>query len=413
MICALVATAFVLTGLSPAEAADGGHGVGRMGARMAPTTTVSPTAGPDFELPFLCGQAWTGTTRSTHSPSPYTIDFNSANDRGKPALASAPGVVTKTVTLTGSYGRYVVIDHGGGYTTLYAHLDKFMTTVGSFVDQGDLIGYVGASGAVTGAHLHFEERKDGAYFPPYFHRTPFSFGSTVASANCTDRPVTGDWDGDKVTDVAVYRTSPSKGEYRQLVGEQVVAFPWGWPGDMPVVGNWGGDRKDEVAIRRQGTATFLLRSETAQMTTLNGLGYPTDRPLAGDWDGNGISDLALYRPTTKQFWLRSPTGAWTAVTWGATGDVPIAGDWNGDGRTDIGTWNSMTGIWTLRVPSGSSYTTRLVRYGVLGDLPVTGDWDGDGITDLGAWRSSTAMFWMRTPAPTGFVNKTLVYGEPR
>ena len=46
-----------------------------------------------------------------------------------------------------------------------------------------------ASGNVTGPHLHFEERKDGAYFPPYLHRAAFTFGRTRTSANCTDRPI--------------------------------------------------------------------------------------------------------------------------------------------------------------------------------------------------------------------------------
>src|ERR1700712_91562 len=151
----------VLATTGAASARDGGHGFGRMGPATARTTSVSPAAGPDFEMPFLCGQSWTGTSRPSHSPSPYAIDWNSPNDLGKPALASAPGVVTTAVTLTGSYGRYVVVDHGGGFSTLYAHLNQIATTVGAFVDQGELIGYVGGSGNVTGPHLHLEERKDG------------------------------------------------------------------------------------------------------------------------------------------------------------------------------------------------------------------------------------------------------------
>ena len=107
---------------------DGGHGFGRMGPANARTVAVSPSSGPDFEMPFLCGQSWTGTTRSSHSPSAYTIDWNTPNDLGKPALSSAPGIVTRTVTLTGSYGRYVVVDHGRGYSTLYAHLNKIVAT---------------------------------------------------------------------------------------------------------------------------------------------------------------------------------------------------------------------------------------------------------------------------------------------
>src|SRR6478735_1621077 len=109
--------AVVLSMAGPVSAAgDGGHGFGRMGPRFARTTAVSPTSGPDFEMPFVCGQRWTGTTRPSHSPSAYTVDWNTPNDLGKPAVASAPGVVVKAVSLRDSYGNYVVVDHGGGFT---------------------------------------------------------------------------------------------------------------------------------------------------------------------------------------------------------------------------------------------------------------------------------------------------------
>ena len=62
----------------------------------------------------LCGQTWTGSSRPGHSPSYYAIDWNSANDLGKPVVASAPGVVVTVRSLTTSYGRYVVIDNGNG-----------------------------------------------------------------------------------------------------------------------------------------------------------------------------------------------------------------------------------------------------------------------------------------------------------
>ena len=108
-------------------------------------------------------------------------------------MASAPGVVVKAVSLRDSYGKYVVIDHGGGFSTLYAHLNNITTTVGTFLDQGDLVGRVGGTGNSTGPHLHFEERKDGAYFPPYFHRVRFAFGAPARRPTAaTDRsPVTG------------------------------------------------------------------------------------------------------------------------------------------------------------------------------------------------------------------------------
>ena len=403
-----LATGAVVLTLAPSGgAADGGHGFGRMGPATARTTSVSPSTGPDFEMPFLCGQSWTGTSRSSHSPSYYTIDWNRPDDLGKPVLASAPGVVSRAVSLTTSYGRYVIVDHGGGYSTLYAHMNQIASTVGQAVDQGDLIGYIGSSGNSTGAHLHYEQRLYGAYFAPYFHRTRYVMGSTRSSANCNDKPVVGDWNGNGKANVGVYRTGSSVGQWRQKVGATTTAFSWGRRGDMPVVGNFGGDRKDEVGIRRLGSNDFLLRS--AQNTEIRQSGgRSTDVPLTGDWDGNGLSEIGLYRPSTRQFYLHKPNGVWTSVVYGGYGQQPVSGDWNKDRRSDIGTFNVTTGIWSLRVPSGSGFTTKRFVYGKAGDWPVTGDFNGDKVDDVAIWRPSNATFYQRLPKAGGGVTTRLV-----
>ena len=382
---------------------DGGHGFGRMGPANARTVAVSPSSGPDFEMPFLCGQSWTGTTRSSHSPSAYTIDWNTPNDLGKPALSSAPGIVTRAVTLTGSYGRYVVVDHGRGYSTLYAHLNKIVATVGQVVDQGDLLGYVGGSGNVTGPHLHHEERLNGGYFHPYLHRALFPFGATRTSANCNDRPIVGDWDGDGKADVGVYRTTPTSGVAYFKTGTQAVARAFGRPGAVPFVGDFDGDGTSQLGVKGLGSTSGALRSASGKAVTVSGLGAASDIPVTGDWDGNRRSDLGWYRSSTHTFYERTLQGALTAVRWGATGDQPVTGDWNGDRRTDLGAFNPMTRTWTLRVPSGRSYVTKRVVYGAVGDMPVTGDWNGDRVTDLGIWRPSTGRFYLRTVSKAGQV----------
>jgi hypothetical protein len=367
-------------------------------------------------MPFVCGQRWTGTTRSGHSPSAYTIDWNTNNDLGRPALASAPGVVTRAVTLTGSYGRYVIVDHGGGYTSLYAHLNAIATTVGAFVDQGELIGYVGSSGGSTGPHLHFEERQNGAYFKPYLHRAYFAFGSTNASANCSDRPVAGDWNGDGKADLGIYRPTPTTGEFRELAGSATTAHAWGEPGDIAVTGDWDADGRAETGVRPLGSSAFVLRSATGAVRTNYNYGQPTDTPVIGDWDGNGYADLGVYRPATQQFIMRPPGGgANTVVVWGAAGDKPVSGDWNKDSHSDIGTFTSSNGMWNLRVPAGTGYTTEQFKYGVPGDLPVTGDWNGDKITDVGIWRPSTATFHLRKPTVNArtFATATQAFGNRR
>lgn len=66
----------------------------------------------------------------------------------------------------GGYGNYLMIDHGNGKATLYAHLTSLTVSSGSYVQKGQLIGYVGSTGWSTGAHLHFETRLNGVKYNP-------------------------------------------------------------------------------------------------------------------------------------------------------------------------------------------------------------------------------------------------------
>ncbi|GAB2935930.1 hypothetical protein GCM10027280_24850 [Micromonospora polyrhachis] len=131
-------------------------------AALAPASPA--LAAPTFKVPFPCGQSWSGQTRPDHSPT-NAIDFNRTNDEGDPVVASAPGTVDRVTNLGDtSYGRYVRIDHGGGYTTYYAHLSAFAAglSVGDTVGYGTVIGYVGNTGNSYGAHLHYEQRSGGS-----------------------------------------------------------------------------------------------------------------------------------------------------------------------------------------------------------------------------------------------------------
>ncbi len=88
------------------------------------------------------------------------VDISAPN--GTTIMAAKPGTVIIAGRST-AYGNYVVINHGGGLTTLYAHMSKLGTTKGATVNAGDTIGYVGSTGYSTGNHLHFEVRLNGSY----------------------------------------------------------------------------------------------------------------------------------------------------------------------------------------------------------------------------------------------------------
>ena len=106
---------------------------------------------------------FTGETRY-HSG----IDIDGYGNDGAPVVASDGGTVV-TASYNDGYGNYVIIDHGNGYQTLYAHMSGLAVGAGQTVSQGQTVGYLGATGRATGTHCHFEvfingERTDPAQF---------------------------------------------------------------------------------------------------------------------------------------------------------------------------------------------------------------------------------------------------------
>ena len=84
---------------------------------------------------------------------------------GTKVYAANKGTVT-TSGYSSAWGNYIIINHGGGYTTLYAHLSRRNVSKGATVKQGDVIGLSGNTGYSTGPHLHFEINKNGSSYDP-------------------------------------------------------------------------------------------------------------------------------------------------------------------------------------------------------------------------------------------------------
>ena len=136
------------------------------GELMNPDSTRIPTGTLQWPLPV----AGTITSQFGHRVDPITGEVSShtgtdiACAEGTPILAAADGTVTVANGLDswgGSYGYYIQIDHGGGLETLYAHCSSICVTTGQQVQAGQVIGYVGHTGRVTGNHLHWEVRLNG------------------------------------------------------------------------------------------------------------------------------------------------------------------------------------------------------------------------------------------------------------
>lgn len=145
---------------------------------------IDPALAPSFQLPFPCGQVWAGQTRTNHSPV-NSIDFNRTDDIGDPVVAASGGKVTRVANEGAvSYGRWVEIDHGGGYRSRYAHLNSQSVALNQSVSKGQKIGTVGSTGGSSGPHLHYEVRLNGTAIKPVFNgSTALFFGTKNYTSN--------------------------------------------------------------------------------------------------------------------------------------------------------------------------------------------------------------------------------------
>ena len=112
----------------------------------------------------------------------YGMDFTAPV--GTEVYATGDGVVKDIRTSRVGFGRWVVIDHGYGYETLYGHLHEFNVKKGQHVKRGSVIGYVGSAGTSSGPHLHYEVHKNGkAVNPQYYYfkdLTPQEYDRMIA-----------------------------------------------------------------------------------------------------------------------------------------------------------------------------------------------------------------------------------------
>lgn len=92
------------------------------------------------------------------------MDF--AANTGSPIYATGDGIVARADNSASGYGNHIVIRHGFGYESLYAHLSKYNCRAGQHVKRGDVIGYVGSTGRSEGPHCHYEVHKDGRVVNP-------------------------------------------------------------------------------------------------------------------------------------------------------------------------------------------------------------------------------------------------------
>lgn len=136
------------------------YGVARQASRgtAGAPSFVWPAVGPITTRFGEPGSDWIGG---------YHMGLDIGAPAGAPVVAAADGTVEEASDDNShGYGNHVLIAHGNGYETLYAHLSRYVVKTGQTVSQGALIGYVGATGFADGPHLHFEVRHGGIRIDP-------------------------------------------------------------------------------------------------------------------------------------------------------------------------------------------------------------------------------------------------------
>jgi thermitase len=211
-----------------------------------------------------------------------------------------------------------------------------------------------------------------------------------------DIPITGDWNGDNITETGIFRAGGhwyldmnNNGTWDGTPPDRT--FSWGkQPGDIPVTGDWNGDNSTETGIFRPGGNWYLDMNNNGTWD-----GTPTDRefswgkqpgdiPVTGDWTGDGITKTGIFRPGTGFYLDTNNNGTWdptsdTMLSWSGIGlqpnDIPVTGDWNGDGKTETGIFRN--GDWYLDINNNGHWDQGIdviFPIGQPGDKPVTGKW---------------------------------------
>ncbi|MEX2322733.1 MAG: M23 family metallopeptidase [Acidimicrobiia bacterium] len=383
--------------------------------------------------------AWRANNTTHHA-----IDIMTS--RGTPVHAVAAGTIVRingtrrNSELPGNCCT-IVLQHDDGWQSWYWHLNRDSLDsplclpdssqgdglgwgiadgleVGSYVDAGQLIGWVGSSGNAhcSSPHLHFElHDPHGVLVNPYNSlMNPVQPGPARPSVY----PCTGE-------DCSGLAMTTGSGQWRiaSLVDQSTVSdlFYFGNPGDYQVFGDWNCDGTKTPGQYRQSNGYVYLRDSNTQGNADVSFyfGNPDDIPIVGDFNDDGCDTVSIYRPSNQTFYVINKLGeddrglgiADVAYAFGDPGDTPFVGDFDGDGIDTVGLYRESTGLVYYRNTHSKGNADIQFIFGNAGDKIFVGDWNGDGTDTVGVYRPSTKMIYLRLDNSQGPADVSWWVGE--
>ena len=222
-------------------------------------------------------------------------------------------------------------------------------------------------------------------------------------------PVPGDFNGDGMSDMAVYHRKTGAWFIKTKAGATLAwNMVWGHKNAHAVgFGDYNNDGSDDMAVYDPFASTWFIKTLAGYVLAWNRpWGASHFQPVPGDYDGDGTTDLGMYdRNAGKWYILSLDKGvlAW-AIPWGFSTARPVPGDFDGDGKHDLAVYQKQAGAWFIRTVSGTVLAWNR-KWGFASGRSVPGDYDGDGRDDLAVYAPNGAWYVLSIAS-----NQVLRYG---
>jgi hypothetical protein len=211
--------------------------------------------------------------------------------------------------------------------------------------------------------------------------------------------------------VGVYQNGTWSLRFSNSAGAaDITATFGGASADLPIVGDWNGDAIDTVGVYRNNEGRFILSNSNLSPAVSHNFifGSPGDTPIAGKWvNPTGSDGVGVFRPTNGILYQKAALSTGFSdyfAIFGNPGDVGFSGDWNKDGLDSIGIYRSALGRWYITQnsqPNGVTFADHDFFWNVGTGRPIVGDWDGDRRTTVG-YRISTSFVLHDSLETTGY-----------